>query len=153
MKSITVVAAVVEWGGKILCMQRGLSPYVYTSYHWEFPGGKIEPGESPQQALHRELLEELAMDVEVGQHISTISHSYPDFHITLMFYHCTPKCAHDVAINPCNDTNNYPKLVLLEHNDYCWLRPDQLHSLSWCPADLPVLPLIKLLNPAVESVL
>ena len=62
-KHYHVVAAVIEVDGKVLCMQRGVTRYPYTSHMWEFPGGKIEPGETPQQALHRELLEEMNMDV------------------------------------------------------------------------------------------
>ena len=64
-KHYHVVAAVIEVDGKVLCMQRGTTRYSYTSHLWEFPGGKIEPGETPQQALHRELLEEMDLDVEV----------------------------------------------------------------------------------------
>lgn len=131
-KHLHVVAAVIEWNGKILCMQRGATKHDYTSFHWEFPGGKIELGETPQQALHRELIEEMELDVEVGEHIATVNHSYPDFDITLMFYRCIP-VAH------CADGNQPPAFVRLEHNDHRWLTPDQLHTLSWCPADFPVI--------------
>ncbi len=134
MKSITVVAAVIEWQGQVLCMQRGDTPHDYTAFHWEFPGGKIEPGETPRQALHRELLEEMKMEVEVGEYISTIDYDYPDFHITLMFYRCTP-------VGPLGD-DGYPSFTRLEHHDHRWLNPSQLHTLSWCPADYAILPLI-----------
>ncbi len=134
MRRITVVAAVIEWQGEVLCMQRGETPHDYTSFHWEFPGGKIEPGETPQQALHRELLEEMEMEVEVGEHITTIDHDYPDFHITLMFYRCTPA-------GPVG-TDGYPSFTRLEHHDHRWLPPAQLSSLPWCPADYPLLALI-----------
>ena len=88
-KHYNVVAAVIEVGGKVLCMQRGESRYDYTSHHWEFPGGKIEPGETPQQAVHRELLEEMELDVEVHELLATVTHDYPDFTITLAAYRCT----------------------------------------------------------------
>lgn len=123
MKHYHVVAAVIEHQGMILCMQRGETPFAYTAHHWEFPGGKVEPGETPEQALRRELLEELDYDVEVGQHIITVTHSYPDFIITLAAYHCTARSAH---------------LVLREHQAHRWLRPDQLMQLDWCAADVPI---------------
>lgn len=126
MKHIHVVAAVIEWDGKILCMQRGATPFDYTSYHWEFPGGKIEPGETPQEALRRELIEEMDLAVEVGEHIATVDHQYPDFRITLMFYHCIP-------------LSTPPIYVIKEHNDHQWLTPQELNTLDWCPADYPVL--------------
>lgn len=132
-KRIEVVAAVVEWGGRILCMQRGATKYDYTSFHWEFPGGKIEPGENPEEAVHRELLEELDMDVVVGEHVATVDHSYPDFDIRLMFYRCTPRGA---------SGDLPPSFTRKEHNDHCWLSPGQLTTLEWCPADYPVIKLL-----------
>lgn len=129
-KHIQVVAAVIEWGSKILCMQRGATPFEYTSYHWEFPGGKIEPGETPQQALHRELLEEMDLEVKVGEHIATIDHSYPDFDITLMFYRCIPQET---------STDCPPSFIRREHHSHCWLTRKELPTLNWCPADLPVI--------------
>ena len=132
MKQISVVAAVIECDGKILCMQRGNKGYDYTAMHWEFPGGKIEPGESPQQALHREILEEMNLDIIVGEHIATISHTYPDFHITLHFYRCRPT------------TPGIPSFTRREHIDHCWLAPAQLHSLDWCAADYPLIQLLQL---------
>lgn len=131
-----VVAAVIEHDGKILCMQRGLTKYDYTSYHWEFPGGKIEPGETPQQALHRELLEEMKLNVEVGEHLMTIDHSYPDFDITLMFYRCKP-------VNLTMDSDGYPQFTRLEHNAHCWLPPQEMSELNWCPADAPLITLLQ----------
>ena len=71
-KHYNVVAAVVEVDGKVLCMQRGVTRYSYTSHLWEFPGGKIEDGETPEQALHRELIEEMDFDVEVHEHMATV---------------------------------------------------------------------------------
>lgn len=133
VKHIDVVAAVIEWNGKILCMQRGATKYDYTSFHWEFPGGKIEPGETPRQALHRELIEEMDLDVRVGDLVTVVNHSYPDFDITLRFYRCHP--AVDAGDQP-------PAFVRREHNDHCWLTPDCLHTLQWCPADFPVIAML-----------
>ena len=118
-----VVAAVIEHEGEILCMQRGESRFPYTSHHWEYPGGKVEVGETPQQALHRELLEEMDYDVEVGDHLITVTHHYPDFSITLAAYRCTARDR---------------KFVMREHAASCWLSPEQLLNLDWCAADLPI---------------
>lgn len=83
MKHYNVVAAVVCHDGKYLCMQKGKTKFEYTSYKWEFPGGKIELGETPQQALARELMEEMEYPVEVGEELVTVNHEYPDFSITM----------------------------------------------------------------------
>ena len=88
MKHYNVVAAVVCHDGKYLCMQKGKTKFEYTSYKWEFPGGKIEPGETPQQALARELMEEMEYPVEVGEELVTVNHEYPDFSIA----NSTSKC-------------------------------------------------------------
>ena len=115
-----VVAAVIEVGGKVLCMQRGVTRYPYTSHLWEFPGGKIEPGETPEQALHRELLEEMDLDVEVHELLATVTHDYPDFTMTLAAYRCTaPTTA----------------FTMREHAASRWLPWDELPSLDWCAAD------------------
>lgn len=119
-KHYNVVAAVIEVGGRVLCMQRGVTRYSYTSHLWEFPGGKVEPGETPEQALHRELLEEMNMDVEVHELLATVTHDYPDFTITLSAYRCTA---------PDKD------FVMREHAASRWLPWDELPSLDWCAAD------------------
>lgn len=75
-KHYNVVAAVIVDNDEVLCMQRGQTKFEYTSYKWEFPGGKIEPGEMPDEALHREILEEMAMDVRVDKHLVTVEHVY-----------------------------------------------------------------------------
>ena len=115
-----VVAAVIEVDGRVLCMQRGVTRYPYTSHLWEFPGGKIEPGETPEQALHRELLEEMDLDVEVHELLATVTHEYPDFTITLAAYRC-----------PASTT----AFTMREHAASRWLPWDELPSLPWCAAD------------------
>jgi 8-oxo-dGTP diphosphatase len=119
-KHYNVVAAVIEVDGKVLCMQRGVTRYPYTSHMWEFPGGKIEPGETPEQALHRELLEEMDLVVEVHELLATVTHDYPDFTITLAAYHCTAA------------TRDF---VMREHAASRWLEWADLPSLPWCAAD------------------
>lgn len=115
-----VVAAVIEVDGKVLCMQRGVNRYAYTSHMWEFPGGKIEEGETPQEALHRELLEEMEFDVEVHEHLATVTHDYPDFTITLAAFRCTAS------------TSDF---VMREHASSRWLPWEELETLPWCAAD------------------
>ena len=115
-----VVAAVVVHEGKILCMQRGETKYDYTSHKWEFPGGKVEVGESEQTALHRELLEEMDYDVQVDQRVCRVNHNYPDFEITLTAYFCHASTAH---------------FNLKEHADYRWLPIERLDELDWAAAD------------------
>ena len=119
-KHHNVVAAVIEVDGKVLCMQRGVTRYPYTSHLWEFPGGKIEPGETPEQALHRELLEEMDLDVEVHELLATVTHDYPDFTITLAAYRCTADDKH---------------FIMREHAASRWLSWQDLPSLPWCEAD------------------
>ncbi len=120
---INVVAAVIEHEGEILCMQKGQTRFDYTSSHWEFPGGKIEAGETPEEALHRELLEEMDYDVHVGEHLITVTHHYPDFSITMAAYRCV-----------ATDRD----FSMREHAAFRWLAPSQLLGLDWCAADLPI---------------
>ena len=119
-KHYNVVAAVIEVNGKVLCMQRGVTRYEYTSHLWEFPGGKVEEGETPQQALHRELMEEMNLDVVVHEHLATVTHDYPDFTITLAAYRCTA------------GTTDF---IMREHAANLWLPWDELLTLPWCAAD------------------
>lgn len=115
-----VVAAVIEVDGRVLCMQRGENRYPYTSHRWEFPGGKIEPGETPVQALHRELIEEMDFDVEVCEHLATVTHDYPDFTITLAAYRCKASTT---------------AFTMREHAASRWLPWNELSTLPWCAAD------------------
>ncbi len=123
MKHHEVVAAIIVHQGKVLCMQRGQTCYDYTSYKWEFPGGKIEPGETHQEALRREVAEELQMDITVGDHLITVEHTYADFSVTLHCYLCTAAS---------------PSLVMTEHNAFKWLLPAEMSSLDWVEADIEV---------------
>jgi len=119
-----VVAAIIQHGGKLLCVQKGRAKYAYLSYKYEFPGGKVEEGESPQDALRREVREELLLDIEVGDEFLVVEHEYPDFTITLRSYLST--ALHVDA----------PKLT--EHIRYTWKLPGQLTELDWAAADLPI---------------
>ena len=117
-KTIEVVAAVIfDEQGRIFATQRGYGEW---KDWWEFPGGKIEPGETPQQALRREIREELDADIEVGELLRTIDYDYPTFHLTMHCFKCRLANGH---------------LTLLEHEAAKWLKPSDLHSVCWLPAD------------------
>lgn len=128
MKRYNVVCAVVDNEGKVLCMQKGQTRFAYTSFRWEFPGGKIEEGETPQQALHRELLEEMDYDVEVGPHIITIDYAYPDFSITMQAFLC--KASSRIFKRK-------------EHAASQWVSPEKLSLIEWCAADKPIAEVVK----------
>ena len=123
MKHYNVVAAVICHEDKFLCMQKGMTKFEYTSYKFEFPGGKIEEGETPQQALKRELLEEMNYDIQVGEKLVTVEHSYPDFCITMTAFLCT-------AVSP--------KFVMNEHVAFKWMSSDELRELDWAAADVGI---------------
>ena len=125
MKSIEVVAAVIQHKGRIFATQRGYGEF---KDGWEFPGGKMEPKETPQQALRREIKEELDTDIEVKDLIDTIDYDYPTFHLTMHCFWCTVKAG---------------KLELLEHEDAKWLAKEELESVDWLPADKVLLPKIR----------
>lgn len=120
-KHSRVVAAVVERNDRYLCMRRCRSRYEYISERWEFPGGKVEPGEDDREALVREIREEMDWDISVGRLIATVDYEYPDFCVTVAAYLCKGGCRDDFK--------------LLEHLDYRWLTHDELGSLSWTAAD------------------
>ena len=121
MKTIEVVAAIIIEDGKVFATQRGYGEW---QGWWEFPGGKIEPDEYPQQALKREIREELNADISVGALLDTVEWDYPTFHLTMHCYICKLE----------SDSFN-----LNEHNDAAWLTKDTLESVKWLPADLALL--------------
>ena len=120
MKTIEVVASIIHQDGKILATQRGYGDFKGL---WEFPGGKIEPGETPEEALRREIREELNIDISVEKHICTVEHDYPNFHLTMHCYWCSI-----VQGEP----------VLNEHQSAHWLEKTEWESVEWLPADIVV---------------
>ncbi len=120
MKRIEVVAGIIKDSNKIFATQRGYGEF---KDGWEFPGGKMEPGETPQEALARELKEELAVDVKVGEFLCTVDYDYPTFHLTMHCFYCS-------VIGG--------ELTLLEHEASKWLKMTELHSVNWLPADVEV---------------
>lgn len=125
MKTINVVAAVIFKDGKVFATQRGYGEF---KDGWEFPGGKVEPGESPEDALRREIREELEVEVSVGDLIDTIEYDYPAFHLSMKCFACT------IA-------GGSPHL--LEHEAAKWLTSTQLGSVDWLPADVTLIPKIE----------
>lgn len=126
-ETINVVAAVVKEGDKYLCMQRPRSRRRYISEHWEFPGGKVEEGESGHEALVREIKEEMDWDIYVGRRIGTVEHSYRDFDIRLTAYWCR---------------GSEGEFKLLQHLDAKWLTREEMEDLKWTEADRKMLELI-----------
>ena len=122
-KTIQVVAAVLFREGKVLCVQRPENAREYISSKWEFPGGKVEVGESREEALVREIREELSVDIEVSEFLMTVEHAYPDFHLTMHVF----KCVLDQG-----------EITLNEHVALKWLSIDELDQLDWAAADVPV---------------
>ena len=122
MKQIEVVAAVIVRDGKILAAQRGYGKW---KGYWEFPGGKIEPGETPPQALAREIREELAIGITIDRLLDTVEYVYPDFHLTMHCYIC--------HISPEADPQQ------LEHLALRWLAARDLPQLRWLPADITLI--------------
>ena len=117
MKTIEVVAAIIMKDGEVFATQRGYGEW---KGWWEFPGGKIEPGETPQEALVREIREELDADISVGALLETVEWDYPTFHLTMHCYLCTLLSA---------------SLNLNEHQAAAWLTPQTLTTVKWLPAD------------------
>jgi 8-oxo-dGTP diphosphatase len=125
VKEIKVVAAIIVKDGRLFATQRGYGDY---KDWWEFPGGKIEPGETPEQALKREIKEELDTEINVGDHLITVEYDYPKFHMTMGCYLCSVVSG---------------KLTLLEHEAARWLGPDELESVKWLPSDIEVVEKLK----------
>ncbi len=123
MKKVKVVAGVIVYKDEILCVQRPESHLSYVSKKFEFPGGKIEEGESEKEALERELIEELDMRPAIKELYLTVEHQYPDFHLTMHSYLC--------------ETHS-KDLKLAEHLSAQWLTKDQLGLLDWADADVPI---------------
>jgi 8-oxo-dGTP diphosphatase len=123
MKHINVVAAVIQHNGKTLCVQRNFNKYDYISFKYEFPGGKVENNESHEEAIIREINEELSLLIEIQKHLITVEHTYPDFKITMNTFLCS---------------SNSKELVLHEHIDFKWLEIPELLSLDWAAADIPI---------------
>ena len=126
MKTIRVVAAVILSGVKIFATQRGYGDF---KGGWEFPGGKIEAGETPEAALKREISEELETQIRVGELIDTIEYDYPEFHLSMDCFWCE-------IING--------NLVLKEHEAARWLDKENLYSVEWLPADVSLIEKIAL---------
>ena len=125
MKTVNVVAAIIRDGSKVFATQRGYGDY---KDGWEFPGGKIEPGETPEQALTREIKEELDTDIVVGDCLTNIEYDYPTFHLSMQCFWATI----------CEG-----EPVLKEHEAAKWLNAAELDSVDWLPADQTIIDLIK----------
>ena len=120
MKTIQVVAAVIREGDRIFATQRGYGPY---KDGWEFPGGTMEPGETPEQALAREIREELDTEITVVEKLAQVEYDYPEFHLSMGCYWCAVRSG---------------SLTLKEHESARWLRPEELDTVDWLPADRDV---------------
>ena len=125
MKTLHVVCAVIRKDDKIFATQRGYGEF---KDGWEFPGGKIESGETPQQALKREIHEELDTEINVGDQIETVEYDYPEFHLSMQCFWCNVVSG---------------KLTLLEAEDARWLTKDTIESVGWLPADKELVQKIK----------
>ena len=128
-KHYTVSAAIIVENKKILCVQRNKGKYDYISYKYEFPGGKLEEGENEEDALKREISEELNLQIDVAEKFLVVTHEYLDFDLTMHSYLCKA---------------NTEQLVLKEHIDAKWLYKNELIELDWAAADLPIVS--KLIN-------
>ena len=121
MKHIEVVAAIIQRDGAYFATQRGYGEF---EGMWEFPGGKIEPGESSEDALKREIQEELGVDIVIEDLICTTEYDYPSFHLTMHCYLCRVEAG---------------EIELREHKSARWLRPEELGIVEWLPADKDVI--------------
>lgn len=132
MKTVRVVAAVICSEDKIFATERGYGEF---KGQWEFPGGKIEPGETPQEALVREIQEELDVKIEVGDLIDTIEYDSPSFHLSMDCFWCIVTDG---------------EITLKEAEDARWLSKDELYSVDWLPADMELIEKLVLSNKSLE---
>ena len=128
MKKIEVVTAILHRGGAYFVTQRGYGEF---DGMWEFPGGKIEPGESHEVALKREIQEELGVDIAIENLLCTTEYDYPSFHLTMHCYLCSITSG---------------EIELREHKSARWLRPEELGSVEWLPADKEIIDKLKYNN-------
>ena len=125
VKTVGVVAAVIREGDRFLATQRGYGPW---KDGWEFPGGKIEDGETPERALIREIREELNMEVDIGEKLTQVEYDYPEFHLSMGCFLCSVRSG---------------RVTLNEHESARWLTAGELDSVAWLPADRIVVGLLK----------
>lgn len=131
LKEVHVVAAViVRRDGKILCARRGNAKNSSVAWKWEFPGGKVELGEIPENALARELREEMNFEIRTITKITNVLHNYPTIKINMDAFLCVPE-------------DEDAQFFLREHVEACWLAPESLETLDWADADKPVVEKIK----------
>ena len=124
-KKLQVVAAIICKDNRIFATQRGYGEF---RGQWEFPGGKVEPGETPEEALIREIKEELDIEISVGKYIHTVEYDYPTFHLSMLCFICKILSG---------------SLVLKEHEEARWLEKNNLYSVDWLPADLEIVSLLE----------
>lgn len=125
MKKIKVAAAVITDGSRIFATQRGYGNY---KDWWEFPGGKLEPGETAEEALKREIVEELDTVITVDEHLTTVEYDYPEFHVSMDCFLCSIVSG---------------SLTLLEHEAARWLPYDDLKQVKWLPSDIKIIELLE----------
>lgn len=123
-KTVNVVAGAIVSAGRLFATQRGYGDW---AGWWEFPGGKIEPGEAPEEALRRELREELALEVRVGKEVARVEYDYPKFHLSMRLFLCIPE----------------GEPTLREHSAARWLSKDELEAVRWLPADIEAVDTLK----------
>lgn len=125
MKTIEVVAAIIKHDNKTFTTRRGYGEF---ENMWEFPGGKIEAGETREEALIREIKEELELNIEINSYLTTVDYDYPNFHLTMHCFICSIKSG---------------ELQLNAHNDAKWMNIEELNELNWVPADILVVDKLK----------